>query len=64
MHALVRSLRLVLERSPARVVLAVEAAAGAELERLSQALAHHGARIVLGRGIAKLARFESLPGGA
>ena len=63
-RALVRSLCLVLERSPARVVLAVEAAAGAELERLSQALAHHGARIVLGRGIAKLARFESFPGGA
>ena len=60
---LARSLRVVLERSQARVVLAVEVAAGAELERLSHTLAKHGdrARIVLGRGIAELARFEPLP---
>jgi radical SAM superfamily enzyme YgiQ (UPF0313 family) len=47
---LARQVRMVLERSQARVVLAVEAAAGRELDRLSQALAHCGdrARIVLG----------------
>jgi len=50
-RALARALRAALERSQARLVVAVEAAAGAELERLSQALAHYGerARIVLGR---------------
>jgi radical SAM superfamily enzyme YgiQ (UPF0313 family) len=58
-RTLARSLRSVLERSHARVVLAVEAAAGRELERLSQALAHHGerARIVLdGKGVRNLFR--------
>ncbi len=56
---LARQIRVVLDRSQAaRVVLAVEAAAGAELERLSRALAHHGdrARIVLGPGLAALVR--------
>lgn len=56
-RALARAVRTVLERSQARVLLAVEAveaAASVELERLSQALAHHGerARIVLGPGLA------------
>jgi radical SAM superfamily enzyme YgiQ (UPF0313 family) len=63
-RTLARSLRAVLERSQARVVLAVEAAAGAELERLSEALAHYGerARIVLGRkGVRTL--FQLAPQG-
>ena len=56
-RAVARSVRAVLERSQARVVLAVEAAVGAELERLSHALAHYGdrARIVLGPGLAGFA---------
>ena len=56
-RALSRQLRDVLERSRARVVLAIETrAAHAELERLSQALAHYGERmrIVLGRGLEDL----------
>jgi radical SAM superfamily enzyme YgiQ (UPF0313 family) len=50
-RTLARSLPWLLERSQTRVVLAIEAAAGTELERLSQALAHSGdrARLVLGR---------------
>ncbi len=50
-RALARSLRRALERSPARIVLALEAAAGAEVERLSLALARYGDRVrmVFGR---------------
>jgi radical SAM superfamily enzyme YgiQ (UPF0313 family) len=44
-RALARVLPRLLERSQARIVLAIEAAAGAELERLSQALAHQGERL-------------------
>ena len=51
--ALARSLPQLLERSQTRIVLAIEAAAGSELERLSQALARCGdrARLVLGPGL-------------
>lgn len=54
---LARSLRTVLERSPAHVVLAIERAAGSELDRLADALSHYGerARIVLaGKGVRTL----------
>ena len=44
-RTLARSLRRALERSPARIVLAMEAAAGAEVERLSLALARYGDRV-------------------
>jgi hypothetical protein len=63
-RALARQLRAVLERSRARVVLAIESRAhggksGAELERLSRALARYGdrARIVLGPGVNDLLRL-------
>ena len=58
-RALSRHLRAVLERSGARLVVAVEGRAGAELERLSHALARYGDRagIVLGRGVNELLRM-------
>ena len=58
-RALSRHLRAVLERSGARLVVAVEGRAGAELERLSHALARYGDRagIVLGRGVNDLLRM-------
>jgi radical SAM superfamily enzyme YgiQ (UPF0313 family) len=56
---LARQLRAALEGSRTRVVLAVEGRAGAELERLSRALARYGDRvgIVLGRGLEDLLRL-------
>jgi radical SAM superfamily enzyme YgiQ (UPF0313 family) len=56
---LARHLRAALEGSRARVVLAIEGRAGAELERLSRALARYGDRvgIVLGRGLDDLLRL-------
>jgi radical SAM superfamily enzyme YgiQ (UPF0313 family) len=58
-RALARHLRAVLERSRARLVVAVEGRAGVELERLSHALARYGDRagIVLGRGVNDLLRM-------
>jgi len=58
-RALAQQLRAVLERSRTRVVLAVEGRAGAELERLSRALARYGDRagIVLGPGLSDLLRL-------
>jgi hypothetical protein len=56
---LARHLRAALEGSSTRVVLAIEGRAGAELERLSRALARYGDRvgIVLGRGVEDLLRL-------
>jgi radical SAM superfamily enzyme YgiQ (UPF0313 family) len=56
---LARHLCAALEGSRTRVVLAVEGRTGAELERLSRALARYGDRatIVLGRGLEDLLRF-------
>jgi hypothetical protein len=56
---LVQHLRVTLEGSRIRVVLAVEGRDCAEVERLSQALARYGDRagIVLGRGLNDLLRL-------
>jgi radical SAM superfamily enzyme YgiQ (UPF0313 family) len=58
-RALSRQLRAALERSRTRVVLAIEGRGGAELERLSRALARYGDRaaIVLGPGLNRLLRL-------
>jgi hypothetical protein len=57
---LARQLRAVLERSRARVVLAIESRRnGDEIERLARALARYGDRasIVLGPGLNRLLRL-------
>jgi hypothetical protein len=56
-----RQLRAVLERSRARVVLALETLGERrELERLVRTLSRHGdrVRIVVGEGLRELLRFE------
>jgi hypothetical protein len=61
---LARNLRAVLERSRARVVLALESLGEqADLERLVRALGEHGdrVRIVVGEGLRELLRFEPAP---
>jgi radical SAM superfamily enzyme YgiQ (UPF0313 family) len=61
---LARDLRAVLERSRARVVLALESLGSqADLERLVRALGRHGdrVRIVVGEGLRELLRFEPTP---
>jgi hypothetical protein len=61
---LARHLRAVLERSRARVVLALESLGEqADLERLVRALGKHGdrVRIVVGEGLRELLRLEPTP---